>query len=108
MMNILENNENNITGIIFGNDRLAIGALGAIKKYGLKCPDHFSLVGFNNMPLTGRIDPPLTTIDISPYDMGYLAAKKLLSLLGSSNFEIEKKVLHPVKLIIRSSTKKLI
>ena len=60
------------------------------------------------MPLTGRIDPPLTTIDINPYDMGYLAAKKLLSLLGSSNFEIEKKVLHPVKLIIRSSTKKLI
>ncbi len=108
MMNILENDKSDITGIILGNDRLAIGALGAIKKFGLHCPDDFSLVGFNNMPLTGRIDPPLTTIDINPYDMGYLAANKLLSLLSSGNDELGKKVYHPVKLIIRSSTKKLI
>ena len=106
MQSIL-NNQDKISGIICGNDRLAIGALDVIKKNGFNCPDDFSIVGFNNMPLSEKIDPPLSTIDIKPYEMGYLAAQKLLSLLNSNSIIDQKIIYQPVELIIRSSCKKI-
>ena len=104
-MNEIFKYRNKVSGIICGNDRLAIGALGAIKNKSLNCPEDYSIVGFNNMPLSERIDPPLTTIDIKPYEMGFLAAEKLLSLLNSKPFKEDKITYQPVELIIRSSCK---
>ena len=102
-MNEILKIEDKVSGIICGNDRLAVGALGAIKSKNLKCPEDYSIVGFNNMPLSERIDPPLTTIDIKPYEMGFLAGEKLISILNSKFTKKDKIIYQPVELIIRSS-----
>ena len=44
------------------NDRNAIGAMRALAEYGLRVPDDFSIVGFDDNPIASYLVPPLTTI----------------------------------------------
>ena len=52
------------TALVCSNDRLAIGALSALRRHGLACPDDISVTGYNDMPLVDQLFPPLTTIRI--------------------------------------------
>ncbi len=90
------------TAIFCYNDMTAIGALAALKRRGLRVPGDLSVVGFDDIPFAGYIDPPLTTIHQPKDEMGRLAMRMLLDLLD------EKKVanvLVPGKLIVRESTR---
>ncbi len=92
------------TAIFCYNDMTAIGALAALKRRGLRVPDDLSVVGFDDIPFAGYIDPPLTTIHQPKDEMGRLAMRMLLDLLD------EKKVanvLVPGKLTVRESTRRI-
>ncbi|HEX2153618.1 MAG TPA: LacI family DNA-binding transcriptional regulator [Acidimicrobiia bacterium] len=91
------------TGIVAANDRLALGAIDAIRQQGAECPDQVSVVGFNDMPYSERFDPPLTTIRISQYELGANAARLLLETLATPSRKPET-VLLPPTLVIRGST----
>ena len=47
----------------------------------LKNIDNISIVGFNNTPLSAYQNPPLATVDINSYELGYSAAKLLINNL---------------------------
>lgn len=49
--------------VIAGDDELAIGALKYAKNCGLKVPEEFNVLGYNNSQLTICCDPELSTID---------------------------------------------
>ncbi|MDP0501553.1 MAG: LacI family DNA-binding transcriptional regulator [Verrucomicrobiota bacterium JB022] len=51
------------TGIIANNDRIAIGALRALREAGLHAPTDFSIIGFDNTDVSSWVEPALTTID---------------------------------------------
>ena len=55
------------TAIVCANDRLAIGALAALRQHGLGCPENISVTGYNDMPLVDRLSPALTTVRIEQY-----------------------------------------
>lgn len=94
----------NPTAFLCANDRLAIGALEALKHRRLRCPQDVSVTGFNDMPLVDRIDPPLTTVTIQQYNVGRRAAEILLDrILDSVGSEPRHEVL-PVTLTIRESS----
>jgi len=96
------------TAIVCANDRLAVGALSALRRHGLSCPDDISVTGYNDMPLMDRLFPSLTTIHIQPYRAGYEAAGLLLAALQTSPEERRPRhVVLPVKLIARGSTRAL-
>ena len=65
------------TAIVCSNDRLAIGAIAALRRRGLACPDDVSVTGYNDMPMVDRLFPPLTTIRIQQYRAGFEAAELL-------------------------------
>jgi LacI family transcriptional regulator len=92
-----------VTGVVAGNDLLALGVIDAATAAGLKCPRDVSIVGFNDMPLAGRLQPPLTTIAIPEQDLGRLAAERLLSLIENPGQPAEH-LLVPVSLVVRGST----
>jgi LacI family transcriptional regulator len=66
------------TAIVAANDLLALGCYTALADAGLRCPRDVSVVGFNDMPFTDRVSPPLTTVHIPQARIGARAAELLL------------------------------
>lgn len=91
------------TAVLAANDRLALGAIDAIRDSGRICPDDVSVVGFNDMPYGNRFSPPLTTVRISQYDLGSMAARLLLETIADPGRPVETR-LAPAELVIRGST----
>lgn len=78
---ILQNKD--ITAIVTTDDLIAFGIMKELK---LKNRDNISIVGFNNTPLSAYQNPPLATVDINAYELGYSAVKLLISNLeGNEN-----------------------
>jgi LacI family transcriptional regulator len=92
-----------ITGVVAGNDLLATGIIAAAAELGRNCPADISVVGFNDMLLAGRLQPPLTTIRIPQYDVGARAAELLLAQVDDPDRHPET-VLISGELIVRGST----
>ncbi|MFF3921041.1 GntR family transcriptional regulator [Paenibacillus lactis] len=100
--------EQGITGIVAENDLMAIKIIQAAKERGLSVPDHFSIVGFDDIQLAGLIEPKLTTISQDFERMGYLAAESLIGLIEQQpRVQAKENVVVPVRLIKRQTVKKL-
>jgi LacI family transcriptional regulator len=95
--------EDRPTGIVAGNDLLALGCYDALAEAGLSCPDDVSIVGFNDMPFISRLQPPLTSVRVPQYELGVEAARLLLDRL-SGRTVTPRVVLLPVRLVVRGST----
>lgn len=95
--------KNKPTAIVVADDLMAIGAMKAIKAKGLAIPRDISIIGFNDTPLASYIDPPLSSMEIFVYDLGYNACETLISQLQESGGN-KKHIIIPTKLIIRKST----
>lgn len=65
-------------GLITFNDRLAFGAYQAIQEAGLRVPEDFSIVSFDDHQIAGWLHPNLTTFAIPHYDLGQRAIDLLL------------------------------
>lgn len=95
------------TAILCANDRLAIGAIEALHRRGIVCPDDVSVTGYNDMPMVDRLKPPLTTVRIGQYKIGFEAGAMLAKMIESGTRAVSHVVL-PVEMVIRNSTKALI
>ncbi|CAN5738369.1 LacI family DNA-binding transcriptional regulator [soil metagenome] len=87
------------------SDRLAIGAMMAIKKAGLTMPDDIGLIGFNNEPITELLSPSISTVDQPAFDMGKASARLFIEMINHSEVVPENVILKP-KLVVRESTKR--
>ena len=70
------------TAVLAAGDSLAYGAMLAIKQAGYSVPEDFSVVGMDDLPLSGFSDPPLTTMHIPMRHLGAAAISLLLDDLG--------------------------
>lgn len=52
------------SAFLFTSDWMALGGRQAAAEAGLSVPREVSIIGFENMPTSAEIDPPLTTFDI--------------------------------------------
>lgn len=68
------------TAIFASNDEMAIGAMVAAEKRGIKIPTELSVIGFDDNPQAAKIWPALTTVNLHVREMGKLATQKLLAL----------------------------
>lgn len=93
------------TAVFCCNDLVAIGALHALHDRGITVPTEMSVVGFDDVEFIARhASPPLTTVHVPYYDMGYKVTKMLIESLENPNsVKIERLVLE-TKLVIREST----
>jgi LacI family transcriptional regulator len=90
------------TAIFAANDESAFGALEAAHAAGLHIPDDLSVVGFDNIPESAYANPPLTTVDQSIEQMGYLAARLLVRLIIDGEVENRTYTI-PTRLVVRES-----
>ncbi|MBI5581874.1 MAG: LacI family DNA-binding transcriptional regulator [Deltaproteobacteria bacterium] len=91
------------TAVFASNFMGAVGALGALKEFGLKIPEDFSLVGLHDSPIAEVIDPPLTVVKMPLHEMGRRAAEILINILEDRPCVIPQ-VLTPEGLVMRKST----
>ncbi|MEV4220684.1 LacI family DNA-binding transcriptional regulator [Nonomuraea sp. NPDC049725] len=91
------------TAIFAGADMQALGVLRAARRLGLDVPRELSVIGYDNLPMSEWIDPPLTTVNQPLRDMSGMAAQMLLDLargaeLASSRIDLVN------ELVVRAST----
>jgi LacI family transcriptional regulator len=91
------------TAVVAGNDLIALGCYDVLRERSLRCPERFSIVGFNNMPFLDKCSPPLTTIAVAHQQVGHEAARMLLELIDEPD-RPARSVLIPPSLVIRGST----
>lgn len=89
-------------GVFVGSDRMAIGALRAIRDAGLRCPEDISLVSFDGLLSEDQTDPRLTSVRQSVTEVGDRAARLLHSIINSSVTTPES-VVFPTELVVRES-----
>jgi DNA-binding LacI/PurR family transcriptional regulator len=93
------------TGVFCQSDEMAFGALRALRRSGLRCPDDVSLVGIDDHELSETFD--VTTVAQPVVAQGAAAARWLLTRIeegGEPGGEGHEVALHPVRLVLRGTT----
>ena len=90
------------TAIFAYNDMMAFGAMQAIKEKGLRIPEDIGIVGYDDIPFSPLISPPLTTIRLKKQDLGVESIKLLLSRINGNRKKI-KKIMLDVELVKRET-----
>jgi DNA-binding LacI/PurR family transcriptional regulator len=90
------------TALLAGNDLLAVGAVKAAKERGLSVPQDIAIAGFDDFEFSEYTDPPLTTLHVPGFEMGHLAATKLIERIEGNSEEPTATML-PVSVVARAS-----
>jgi LacI family transcriptional regulator len=71
-----------LTAVVAFNDLVAIGALRAARRLGVRVPDDCALVGYDGLSVVDLVDPPLTTLHLDKRRLGELAIHQVGRLLA--------------------------
>jgi LacI family transcriptional regulator len=92
-------------GLFVTNDFSAAICIQTFKEAGIKIPEDIAVAGFNNDTISTIIEPKLTTINYSGYNVGETAARLLLERLkGNIDMHNTNTVVLDSELIIRESS----
>ncbi|HET7615607.1 MAG TPA: LacI family DNA-binding transcriptional regulator [Bacillales bacterium] len=91
------------TAVVASNDETALGAIGAAHEEGYSIPKDFSIVGFDDIDLSGWIYPSLTTVKQPFGDMGKKAAEVVFEQINEGGEQTAGRHLLEPKLVIRNS-----
>jgi DNA-binding LacI/PurR family transcriptional regulator len=89
-------------GIYVANHLMTIGLLKAAEEMGLRCPEDFGLVSFDDYPWLGVFRPKLTTVELPKHQLGGEAAELLIRRIEGDRSKPVLKKLQP-ELRIRES-----
>lgn len=91
------------TAVFAANDLLAIGMLQRLRQIGAHVPGDLSIVGFNDIPLAGLLEPALTTVRVPQLEMGVAGAHLLIDRLEGRPIGDVRLTL-PTQFIVRASS----
>jgi DNA-binding LacI/PurR family transcriptional regulator len=90
------------TAVIGVNDVTAIGMLEAIRHAGLRVPEDFSIIGYDDIAISAFMNPPLTTVHIHREELAKCAFNALYSVSQCGGSGRTYKI--DTALIVREST----
>ncbi|MBQ0866411.1 LacI family DNA-binding transcriptional regulator [Streptomyces sp. RK75] len=93
--------EHGPTALVCDDDLLAVGALKAARRLGLRVPQDVSVTGIDDVALATAVEPELTTVRLPAERVGAAGMQALLSVLEGRRVEA---VRLPVRLVARGST----
>lgn len=73
---------NRPTAVVCMDDAMAVGLTRLLGGMGLSVPEDVSLISFNNTETSRYHNPPLTTYDVEPYQLGMSAMTLMLDVLS--------------------------
>lgn len=98
-----------VTAIVCATDLHAYGLLRACADRGIRVPDHWSVAGFDDQPLSAYVSPALTTVAFPADELGRQAGRLLAELMAADTRapETPASIVLPVTLVVRSSTSRV-
>lgn len=90
--------------VFSANDMMAVGAMSAIREAGLRVPRDVALVGFDNVPITGLLQPTLTTMAMPLKEFGAAAARLLEEQVGQGGEHSAVHLAFSAALVVRESS----
>lgn len=106
LANLILELEERPTAVFSGNNLLTLGALEAIHGKNIKIPEEISIIGFDDMPWSISLNPPLTAVRQPGFDIGRKAAEMLYERIANPSKKNESVILD-TELMIRKSTTRL-
>jgi DNA-binding LacI/PurR family transcriptional regulator len=91
------------TGIICASDPLALGAIRAVRRAGLRVPRDVSVIGYDDSAFMNCTDPPLTTVRQPIEALGRAAVTLLVNQIEGGRVAAEELLFEP-ELVVRGST----
>ncbi len=91
------------TAILATDETMSLGVLDAITGSGLRVPEDVSVVAFDDAAWTTVLRPPLTVVAQPVYELGALAARRLIARIGGDEGPPEVAMLD-TRFILRGST----
>ncbi len=88
---------------MFGDDRMAIGGLKALRHADRRVPQDVAVTGFGHLDIARYVIPTLTTVEYNLQAMGKKAARRLYDLLEDPD-DYTWGIIEPTSLIIGEST----
>jgi LacI family transcriptional regulator len=96
--------DHHATAVITYDHHIAVMLVGASYGQGLRIPQDFSLICFNDVFPVALLPPPLTAVAVSGREMGRIGADLLLNSLLQPNSKAGKVIRIAEDLIVRGST----
>jgi DNA-binding LacI/PurR family transcriptional regulator len=90
------------TALIVTDDLNALIVLLALRELNIKVPEDISIVSFNNTMISILSTPPLTSVDIQTFQLGYEAARCLIEEIKDPAM-FKKRVIIPAIIVERES-----
>jgi DNA-binding LacI/PurR family transcriptional regulator len=90
------------SGIFAATDHIAFGVIKKLNDLNIRIPEDISVIGYDDVPLSGIISPSLTTISQPIKKMCKLGAVTLFSEINNEGYKANNIMLEP-KIIIRES-----
>ncbi len=91
-----------LSAVVCGNDVLAIGAIQAAQRAGIRVPEDLSITGFDDMAFASVVSPALTTIRFPVAEVGLQAARHLVERIEAA--AAARCIELPLELVVRQST----
>jgi LacI family transcriptional regulator len=92
------------TAVFASNDMMAIGCLAALNEAGLQVPGDVALAGFDDIPISRYVNPPLTTVRARITELGALALDRLASCIEEPERATPQHQMLRADLVLRQST----
>ncbi len=86
------------TAMYCANDLIAVGALYALQREGLRVPEDISIIGHDGIAYTEYSYPRITTIALTPHKTGIATAQSLLDMMQGKEKKVVARKLMPPKL----------
>lgn len=90
------------TAVFAQSDEMAAGAVMALRRMGLSCPEDVSIIGFDNHEIAQIIN--LTTVSQPVGEQGRIAARQLLNALHGNQDDLGAVITVPTQLVVRGTT----
>lgn len=81
------------TVIFAASDRVAIGAMRALRDRGVRVPEEIGVFGFDNIAIGSKLVPSLSSVFLDFFELGEVAARLLVHQLERESTQVRKLVL---------------
>lgn len=90
------------TALVVIDDVVAFGVLKGLAELGYRIPQDVAIVSFNNIALSELTMPPISSVDIGTYQLGYTASQMVLRMIQQE--AISPRQIIPHRLVVRESS----
>ncbi len=91
-----------LTALVAGNDKMAIGAMHLLHRTGRDVPRDVSVTGFDDLPHAAFVNPSLTTVHLPLYQVGSMATDRLIERIHGRTTPVHEAI--STHLVVRDST----